>query len=603
VKPVRIVVLVLAVACAFPAGASALDLEVNTLNDPGDGSCFEAESECSLRGAIYAADASEVPDTISFEVAGTIKPGTPLPELEGSITLDATTAPGWKGSPVVYLDGSEAEFEGGTWGIRVRENSSANIYGLGIGEFGLGIWFEPSSSGRACGNYIGTDLSGTLPRPNFDGVWVGEGTGLVQVGRMCPEAIGGNLISGNAEFGVVVAGTEVEVDQNLIGTDASGTTPLPNGPPPETVEPFGGGILVTPTAIFINIGGIDDTALPHNVIAFNAGPGILVETGAQLTTIRENSIHSNSGLGIENEASTVTPEISSIAEIVNLTTTVAGTVTGAPNTEYELEFFASEECDPSGFGEGRFFTASTNHEVETDDSGNAEFNSTLGLVLPGAHFFTLTATDHSRNSTSEFSNCVFAETAAEREKSQPPPPPPSPPTPVNGKSVTVALKSGRVLIKVPGSNKFVPLGDLQSIPVGSIVDATNGRVTLTSIDANGVEQSADFYEGRFQISQAAGGALVTLRLRGGDFSSCPTAGSSARASKRSGRKLWGSGSGRFRTQGNFGSASVRGTIWLTADQCNGTLFKVRRGVVKVTDFALDKTISLPAGKTYLAVKP
>ena len=157
----------------------------------------------------------------------------------------------------------------------------------------------------------------------------------------------------------------------------------------------------------------------------------------------------------------------------------------------------------------------------------------------------------------------------------------------------MAPKSGRVLIKVPGSNKFVPLGDLRSIPVGSIVDATNGRVTLTSVDANGVEQSADFYEGRFQISQAAGGALVTLRLRGGDFSSCSKAGSSARASKRSGRKLWGSGSGRFRTQGNFGSASVRGTIWLTADQCNGTLFKVRRGVVTVTDFALDKTTLTP----------
>jgi hypothetical protein len=46
-----------------------------------------------------------------------------------------------------------------------------------------------------------------------------------------------------------------------------------------------------------------------------------------------------------------------------------------------------------------------------------------------------------------------------------------------------------------------------------------------------------------------------------------------------------------------------GTIWLTSDQCNGTLFKVRRGVVKVNDFVLDKTVSLPAGKSYLAKKP
>ena len=95
---------------------------------------------------------------------------------------------------------------------------------------------------------------------------------------------------------------------------------------------------------------------------------------------------------------------------------------------------------------------------------------------------------------------------------------------------------------------------------------------------------------------------MTLRLRGGDFSSCPKAGSSARASKRSGRKLWGSGSGRFRTQGNFGSASVRGTIWLTVDQCKGTFFKVRRGVVTVSDFVADKTVSLPAGQSYLGEK-
>jgi hypothetical protein len=174
---------------------------------------------------------------------------------------------------------------------------------------------------------------------------------------------------------------------------------------------------------------------------------------------------------------------------------------------------------------------------------------------------------------------------------------------VNGKTVTVSPKSGRVLVKIPGSNKFVPLADLESVPVGSIIDATNGRVTLTSADADGVTQTADFYEGRFQIQQKAGSALVTLVLRGGNLSSCPSAGSSASAASRPGRKLWGSGAGRFRTQGNFGSASVMGTIWLTVDQCNGTFFKVKRGVVTVTDFVLHKTVSVPAGKSYLAKKP
>jgi hypothetical protein len=601
-KLVRLVVLVLLFACAFPAGASALELEVDNLGDEGPGNCSEG---CTLRDAIVEADSSEGSDRITFGVEGTIEPESPLPELAGSVTVDATTAPGWDGSPVVALDGSETSGEGGTVGISVGSGATGSIYGLAIGGFGLGIYFEPGSGGEACGNYVGTDLSGTQTRPNFDGIWIDEASVGVEVGRTCGE-FGGNLVSGNEEWGIVVAGDEVAVDHNLVGTDATGKGQVPNGT--GGPEAFGGGIFVTSQATEVLIGGTDIGQLPHNVVAFNIGPGVLIGDDARLTTVRENSIHSNTGLGIERESGTLVAEITSVGEIVNGTATVTGAVHGVANTEYELEFFSNEECDPSGFGEGQHFVAADGNEVVTNDSGLGQFSfKLLSLVLPGSRSFTATATEAGDTMTSEFSNCVLAAGSPEEEKRPPPPPPPpppAPPTPVNGKSVTVVTKSGRVLIKVPGSNKFVPLTGLTSIPIGSIIDATNGRVTLTSVDGNGVTQSADFYEGRFQVRQKAGAALVTLRLKGGDFSTCSKAGgSSAGASKKAGRRLWGSGSGRFRTQGNFGSASVMGTIWLTADQCNGTLFKVRRGVVKVVDFVLDKTISLPAGKSYLAEKP
>ena len=66
-------------------------------------------------------------------------------------------------------------------------------------------------------------------------------------------------------------------------------------------------------------------------------------------------------------------------------------------------------------------------------------------------------------------------------------------------------------------------------------------------------------------------------------------------------KLWGSGHGNFSTEGNHGSATVRGTIWLVEDRCDGTtFFKTRRGIVTVRDFFLRKTLPLPAGKTYVA---
>jgi hypothetical protein len=65
-------------------------------------------------------------------------------------------------------------------------------------------------------------------------------------------------------------------------------------------------------------------------------------------------------------------------------------------------------------------------------------------------------------------------------------------------------------------------------------------------------------------------------------------------------KLWGSGKGKFRTNGKYSAATVRGTIWLVEDRCEGTFTKVRRGTVRVRDFRRKKTVTVKAGHTYLA---
>jgi hypothetical protein len=65
-------------------------------------------------------------------------------------------------------------------------------------------------------------------------------------------------------------------------------------------------------------------------------------------------------------------------------------------------------------------------------------------------------------------------------------------------------------------------------------------------------------------------------------------------------RLWGNGKGRFRTNGRYSSATVRGTIWLVEDRCEGTLTKVRRGTVQVRDFKRRKTVTVKAGHSYLA---
>jgi hypothetical protein len=65
-------------------------------------------------------------------------------------------------------------------------------------------------------------------------------------------------------------------------------------------------------------------------------------------------------------------------------------------------------------------------------------------------------------------------------------------------------------------------------------------------------------------------------------------------------KLWGNGKGKFRTSGKYSSATVRGTIWLVEDRCDGTLTKVSRGTVSVRDIKRRKTVIVKAGHSYLA---
>ena len=68
-------------------------------------------------------------------------------------------------------------------------------------------------------------------------------------------------------------------------------------------------------------------------------------------------------------------------------------------------------------------------------------------------------------------------------------------------------------------------------------------------------------------------------------------------------KLWGNGKGKFRTSGKYSSATVRGTIWLVEDRCDGTLTKVSRGTVSVRDFKRKKTVTVKARSQLPRARP
>jgi hypothetical protein len=174
------------------------------------------------------------------------------------------------------------------------------------------------------------------------------------------------------------------------------------------------------------------------------------------------------------------------------------------------------------------------------------------------------------------------------------------PAPVAGKTVNVKPVSGKVKFKRPGGKSYVTLTAGAQIPVGTSIDTRAGRITITAAQGKGKTASADFYEGLFKLSQNKGSAPVTT-LTLTEKLSCPKSGhAAAAAAKKKTRKLWGDGSGSFRTRGQYSAATVRGTRWLTQDSCGATLTRVVRGAVTVRDEVKRKTVIVRAGKRYTA---
>jgi hypothetical protein len=199
--------------------------------------------------------------------------------------------------------------------------------------------------------------------------------------------------------------------------------------------------------------------------------------------------------------------------------------------------------------------------------------------------------------------------------STPPPPNPGPTTfessalppasqPVLGATVTLGDVKGAPLVRLPGSDRFVPLSTESTVPVGATVDASRGTVELTSVrDSSGKTQSGTFWGGVFKVNQSRKDSVTELSLAGGDFSDCRSKrrGKVTAAGVKRKRRLWGRDrGGRFRTRGRHGSATVRGTRWLTEDRCDGTYFKVTQGAIDVRDERKRKTVRLKRGGSYLA---
>ena len=476
----------MALAVFLLSGSTIALAATITVNSTADTAANDGQ--CTLREAINAAkndaasgaaagecaagEAGPTVDTIAFNVTGTgcngsgvctITPGSPLPGVGSSVTIDGYTQPG--ASVNTLAAGTNAVLKvvlsgAGGAGDCLVPGSHVTIRGLVINGCLTGIKGFGGTDNKVLGNFIGVNAAGTAAVANGVGILF-NGTSNVTIGGTDPADR--NLISGNnsaSPSAMQGLGTGFVIQGNLIGTDAAGTSAIPNvssggvlsisasntliggttaGAGNVISGNTGGGIstggtnitvqgnLIGTTAsgtgslgnsaqgIFLNdaatIGGLG--AGEGNVIAHNQLGGVWISAAATGVKVRGNSIHDNNGGGyigidvlplgvsLNDPGDTSSPQ--NFPEITGVTaSSVSGTLNSKASTTFDIDLYASPACSPSGYGEGQTYLGST--QVTTDPSGDATFTATV--TVPAGQKVTATATGTAATSTtSEFSQC------------------------------------------------------------------------------------------------------------------------------------------------------------------------------------------------------
>ena len=396
------------------------DFVVTTTADSGPGSLRDAidqanrSSDCVAQypcGIVFHLDSSASQKGV-FRIA----PLTPLPAITvSSMWIDGGTQREFGGDtnplgPAIEINGSAC---GGCNGLDVAPQSPSSfslVRELTINGFagdGITIAGPVSTLGsptvRVDGCYVGTDSTGTRPLPNRRGI---------------------SLNTINSEIGAVF-------DNRIAARDAVGNVISGN---------TGDGIVLTGGQAFIqgNFVGTDRTGTAplanggsgirssgssyaqDNIIAFNRDRGVVVLQPSLVNGLFPNVIHSNTSIGIDvggdGETANGTPGIEDAPVIVSARMTGDETrVTfraplppGNVVLSTAVTFYASSFTDATGRGEGRTWIGGTNISL---DRASDQYEFVVPRNLAGK-FITATATLFDgfeflgAGTTSEFSNAL-----------------------------------------------------------------------------------------------------------------------------------------------------------------------------------------------------
>ena len=243
------------VALLVAGTSQAAIFTVDTSSDAALSACTPAPADCSLRGAILAANGLPGPDRIEFAVPESdpgyqpasahwrIEALSAMPNNAGDLEIDGytqagalanTLSPEAGGSNAVLKIELRNAGKSSNTGI---DSSSANfdarlvLRGLAISRFASQVVLTGGAAHRVEGCFLGTDISGTAASlTGNSGLGIGvrvQGEGSYVIGGETPAArnVLSGLLSGIVAFSVP---NGLRIRGNLIGTNAAGTAAIAN---------------------------------------------------------------------------------------------------------------------------------------------------------------------------------------------------------------------------------------------------------------------------------------------------------------------------------------------------------------------------------------
>jgi len=229
-----------------------------------------------------------------------------------------------------------------------RELGEGNVISGNIGATGVYMSGTGTNDNVIAGNMIGTDPSGMTAMPNYTGVVIRLGAKRNIIGGQL--AGNGNLISGNTNHGISIKENSTDhtvIQGNLVGTDLTGENLLGNG---------GSGIKIDSGPDHTLVGGYTQAA--RNIIAGNLNNGVSISgVSTNYTRVEGNYIGVNQSgkVALPNQMGIGVGHSAKFTQIGGVTPEVRNVISGNAGTGVHIELTSDTivqgnyiGTDPSG---------------------------------------------------------------------------------------------------------------------------------------------------------------------------------------------------------------------------------------------------------------